>query len=324
MVLIAVLAFVAVFAIAAPLLVMGSGAAKAGQKEKVVAALDTALGVTASIPGADVSSFRKSESVSAIPLLNKALQQADIVPKVAALLKQANVGWTPGTLILMSLAGFAVSVYLVHLRSGSLIIGALAGLAVASGPFCYVLFRRMQRFGKFEKGLPEALDLIVGALRAGHSFSAAMGLVSRECADPVGYEFRAAFDEQNFGLDVRTSLDNLVSRVPLQDLKIAVTAIIIQRESGGNLAEVLEKTSYMIRQRFRLKKQISVHTAQGRLTGLILTVLPIALGFALYLINPDNMSLLWRREIGIKLLIAAGCSLVVGTLCIQKIVRIRI
>ena len=123
---------------------------------------------------------------------------------------------------------------------------------------------------------------------------------------------------------MRTSLDNLVERVPLQDLKMAVTAIIIQRESGGNLAEVLDKTSYMIRQRFRLRKQIMVHTAQGRLTGIILTILPIALGIALYIINPQNMSLLWTRDIGIKLLIAAGISLVIGTIAIQKIVRIKV
>lgn len=324
MFLIAILVFVAVFAVAAPLMVMGSGAAQAGQKEKVAAVLDTALGVAPDIKRTEALSFRKDESVSSIPLLNRVLQQADVVPRLAAMLRQADMKWTPGTLILMSLACFAAACYLLDLRTGSLIVGVLGGLAAGSGPVLFVQFKRSRRFGKFEKGLPEALDLVVGALRAGHSFSAAMGLVARECAEPVGSEFRATFDEQNFGLDVRTSLDNLVARVPLQDLKIAVTAIIIQRESGGNLAEVLEKTSYMIRQRFRLKKQIMVHTAQGRLTGLILTILPIALGFGLYLLNPENMSLLWRREIGIKLLIAAGISLAIGTACIQKIVHIKI
>jgi tight adherence protein B len=151
-----------------------------------------------------------------------------------------------------------------------------------------------------------------------------MGLVTRECSDPIAGEFKICFDEQNFGLESRVALENLTSRVPLQDLKIVVTAILIQRESGGNLAEVLEKTAYVIRQRFRLKKQVMVHTAQGRLTGYILTVLPIALGFALYVINPDMMSLLWTREIGVKLLIAAGAMLVIGTLIIQKIVRMEV
>ena len=113
-------------------------------------------------------------------------------------------------------------------------------------------------------------------------------------------------------------------RVPLQDLKIVVTAILIQRESGGNLAEVLEKTAYVIRQRFRLKRQVMTHTAQGRLTGWILTILPIALGVGLYIINPDAESLLWKREIGVKLLIAAGGMIVIGSLMIQKIVRMDV
>ena len=145
-----------------------------------------------------------------------------------------------------------------------------------------MLFKRSKRFGKFEQGLPEALDLMVSALRAGHSLIAAMGLVARECADPVGSEFKMCFEEQNYGLELKTALDNLIERVPLQDLSIVATAIMIQKESGGNLAEVLDKTSHVIRERFRLKRQIQTHTAQGRLTGWILSLLPVVLGIALY------------------------------------------
>jgi tight adherence protein B len=322
--LIFILVFIAVFAIAAPVLIMAAGVEKSAQKQKVAAALDSALGVGGDIAGADAVSFRKSEQVSAIPMLNRLLNRMDLVPRISRLLRQANMKWTPGTLILLSLAAFALPTYLVDLRTGVLAISVPVGLATGLLPTGFVMIKRMQRFGKFEQGLPEALDLIVGALRAGHSLSAAIGLVSRECPEPIGGEFRAAFDEQNFGLEMRMSLDNLLDRVPLQDLKMAVTAILIQRESGGNLAEVLDKTSYMIRQRFRLKKQIMVHTAQGRLTGLILTILPIALGVALYFLNPENMSLLWTRDIGIKLLIAAGVSLVIGTIAIQKIVHIKV
>ena len=155
-------------------------------------------------------------------------------------------------------------------------------------PFCFVLIKRGKRFKKFEEGLPDALDLMTSALRVGHSFNSSLSLVSRECSDPIGSEFKVCFDEQNYGLELRTALENLTDRMPLQDLKIVVTAILIQRESGGNLAEVLEKTAYVIRQRFRLKKQVMVHTAQGRLTGWILTILPIALGVGLYIVNPDT------------------------------------
>ncbi len=322
---IAVLVFIAVFAVCAPVLIMASGAGKAGQKKKIEAVLDTALGVpSAQIQRADAGSFRKKEHVSAIPLLNHWLNKLDLIPRIARLLRQAEMKWSPGMLMLLSLLAFALPSYLFDLRTGSIIFSMLIGAAFAFVPISIVLFKRHKRFTKFEQGLPEALDLIVGALRAGHSLSAAMGLVSRECPDPVGGEFRESFDEQNFGLEMRASLESMIERVPLPDLKMAVTAIIIQRESGGNLAEVLEKTSYMIRQRFRLRKQIMVHTAQGRMTGLVLTILPIALGVGLYIINPKNMSLLWTRDIGIKLLIGAGCSLVVGTICIQKIVRIKV
>ena len=138
-------------------------------------------------------------------------------------------------------------------------------------PFALVLFKRSRRFGQFEKDLPEALDLMVSGLRAGHSLLAAMALVARECPEPVGGEFKICFEEQNYGLEMKAALDNLLNRVPLQDLKITTTAIMIQKESGGNLAEVLDKTAHVIRERFRLKRQIMVHTAQGRLTGLILT-----------------------------------------------------
>jgi len=319
-----ILIFLGVFAIAAPLLVWSTGAHNAAKKEKVAAVLETALRKPVEKSGSDPASFRRSEINSSIPLLNRWLHRIDLMPRITLFLRQADLKLTPGGLVLMSATAFVVPGYIVNLKTGSALIGLGAGAALCMAPFGYVWFKRMRRFGKFEQILPEALDLIVSGLRAGHSLSSAISLVTRECPDPVSSEFRIAFDEQNFGLDMRVALDNLVNRVPMQDLKMAVTAIIIQRDSGGNLAEVLEKTAHMVRERFRLKKQVRVHTAQGRMTGLVLTVLPIALGIGLYILNPDNESLLWRRELGIKLLIAAGCSLVVGTALIQKIVRLKV
>jgi len=164
----------------------------------------------------------------------------------------------------------------------------------------------------------------VGALRAGQSLIAALKLVGNETPDPIGGEFRICFDEQNFGLDIRTAMDNLVSRVPLQDLRIVVTAILIQKESGGNLAEVLDKASSLIRERFRLRRQVRVHTAQGRMTGWILSLLPLALGIGLYLLNPVTMSILWTRPIGIKLLYTSAAMTVTGGLIIRKIVNMEV
>ena len=319
-----VLVFIAIFAIIAPLLVLWSGAAKAKSKKQVIAALDSALGPAQKEKPAPILDVRKSELFSSIPLVHKLLARVDLIPRLQKVLNQAEIKWTPGMLVLMSMVCFAGPGYLVYLRTGSILLGLLIGAVLAFLPLSFVLIKRGKRFKKFEAGLPDALDLMTSALRVGHSFNSAMSLVARECADPIGGEFRTCFEEQNFGLELRTAFENLVERVPLQDLKIVITAILIQRESGGNLAEVLDKTAYVIRQRFRLKRQVMVHTAQGRMTGWILTILPVALGLGLYFINPDTESLLWKREIGIKLMIAGAGMLVVGTLIIQKIVRMDV
>jgi len=214
--------------------------------------------------------------------------------------------------------------YLVYWRTDSILIGLAAGLLAGTMPYLWARHKRSKRLDKFQEGLPEALDLMVNALRAGHSLIAAMGSVARECADPIGCEFKACFEEQNYGLEMKTALDNLINRVPLQDLRIVSTAIMIQRESGGNLAEVLDKTSHVIRERFRLKRQVSVHTAQGRMTGWVLSLLPVLLGAALYFINPDMMSQLWKNPVGIKMLWTSFGMLVVGTLIIRHIVNMDV
>src|SRR5258708_6481896 len=324
MILIVALIFVAVFAVAAPLLIMWSGAGSTRPKKQAIATLNTALGTSKKAKFVPDINFQKSDKASAIPWLNGKLAKMNVVPAIQRLISQADLKLTVGALVLLSVACLAIPSYLINLRTGSVVPALLVGVVLGLLPIAYVLFMRGKRFKKFEAGLADALDLMVSALRVGHSFSSAMGLVTRESADPVKGEFKIAFDEQNFGLDLRTALDNLTHRIPLQDLRMVVTAILIQRESGGNLAEVLEKTSQVIRQRFRLKRQVGVHTAQGRLTGWILTILPLALGIGLYIVNPDTMSLLWKRDIGIKLLYGAGASLVIGTVLIQKIVRMEV
>jgi tight adherence protein B len=187
-----------------------------------------------------------------------------------------------------------------------------------------VLWKRAKRFRKFEEGLPGALDLMVSGLRGGHSLVSVLGLVSREGPDPVGPEFRISFDEQNYGLELRTALENLAVRVPIQDLRIVTTAILIQKETGGNLAEVLDKCATMIRERFRLKQEIRTKTAQGRLTGWVLSAMPLFLATMLYFIKPEVISLLWTRPAGLKMLYTGSVMMLVGGLIIRKIVRIRV
>jgi tight adherence protein B len=320
-----VLAFAGAFVVTVLLLLALNMSSTSRQAKRAATALQAAVGSDRQVSLLPPSDFRKNQQkISAVPLVNAILVRTNVVPKVQRLIKEADLKWTVGGLFLMSLSAFVFSAYLLYLRLHSSIVSLAVGIVACTLPFAFVFFKRQKRMEKFEQGLPSALDLMVSALRVGHSFTAAMGVVTRECPDPVGSEFKACYDEQNYGLDMRGALENLVERIPLQDLKIVVTAILIQRESGGNLAELLEKAADVIRQRFRLRRQVMVHTAQGRMTGWILTLLPIFLGLGLYLLNPKTMSLLWTRPLGVKLLIIAGCMLVIGTLLIQKIVRIDI
>ncbi|MGD0893359.1 MAG: type II secretion system F family protein [Terracidiphilus sp.] len=322
MVLIFGLVFVGVFSLIA-LVAYGSMAGDR-QAKQVIATLDSALATESIETRNEILNLRKSDKLSTIPWLNQHLLKLEIGPWMRSLLAQADLKWTVGGMLSMCVLCFVVPAYLVYWRTGSTPLAILIGAFLAFMPFAIALFKRSRRFGKFEVGLPEALDLMVSALRAGHSLIAAMGLVARECPDPIGTEFRICFEEQNYGLEMKTAIDNLLTRVPMQDLRIVATAIMIQKETGGNLAEVLDKVGWVIRERFRLKRQVATHTAQGRLTGIILTLLPVVLGIALYFVNPELMSILWTRPIGIKLLWVASIMIVIGGLIIRHIVNMEV
>jgi tight adherence protein B len=317
------LVFLGVFSVIALPLIAGNLGPSKNAKE-VQTRLESALATETPEVRDLVVDLRKDEQMSSIPWLNKRLLQFELAPFLRKTLDQANLSWSAGRLLAMCGVCFIVPAFVVHMRLGAVLPSLLAGAVLGLSPYGLVLFKRSQRFGKFEQGLPEALDLMVSGLRAGHSLIAAMGLVGRECPDPVGGEFKTCFEEQNYGLEMKGALDNMLDRVPLQDLRIVATAIMIQKESGGNLAEVLDKTAYVIRERFRLKRQVQTHTAQGRLTGWILTLLPVALGIAIYTINPTMMSVLWTRAIGVKLLYASAGMTVIGGLIIRKIVNMEV
>lgn len=316
------LIFLGVFAvIALPMIAMSGPSNRA---KNVQSRLDSALATETPEVQNLVVDLRKDEQLSSIPWLNSKLTHLELTPFLRKILDQANLNWSTGRLLSMCGASFVVSAAIAYFRFYSIPIAALAGGVLGMAPLGFVYFKRSKRFKRFEEGLPEAIDLMVSGLRAGHSLIAAIGLVGRECSDPVGGEFKICFEEQNYGLELKNALDNLTDRVPLQDLRIVATAITIQKESGGNLAEVLDKTAYVIRERFRLKRNVQTHTAQGRLTGWILTLLPVALGAAIYAINPTMMSVLWTRAIGIKLLWASAGMTVIGGLIIRKIVNMEV
>lgn len=270
------------------------------------------------------TNIKREERISSLEWINRWLTRFNLVEQTGLLLRQAGVKTPPETLLAISLGGWAALGCLVYMRTDALLPAGLLGALAVPAPLFYVLHRRTKRMARFEQQLPEALDMLVSALQVGHSLVSAMGSIGRDCAEPVGGEFRALFDEQNFGVDLRTAMTNLARRVPVQDVRIFVAAALIQKESGGNLAEVLSKVALTTRERFRLKKQIAVHTAQGRLTGWVLSILPVALGLGMYLVNPAEMSILWTSPTGLKMLYTAAGMIVVGTLIIRKIVHIRV
>ncbi|MFN7998311.1 MAG: type II secretion system F family protein [Bryobacteraceae bacterium] len=294
------------------------------QKQLAVTRLDSLITGAPTGGGDDLLDIRKHEVLSTIPWLNRLLTEIDFFPRLRMLLYQADLNWNVGRLLLMSVACLVFVAYVIYWRTDALPLALGVGLVAGAGPFVYVLSIRAKRFSAFERLLPEALDMMVGALRAGHSLTSTIGMVGREMAQPISREFRKCFDEQMYGIETRAAMLNLVTRVPIQPVRIIATAIMIQKESGGNLAEVLEKAAYVIRERFQLRRQINVHTAQGRMTGWILALLPVVLGFMLYLLNPESFSLLWKRPMGLRMLYGATVMTIIGSLIIRKIVRIRI
>jgi tight adherence protein B len=204
---------------------------------------------------------------------------------------------------------------------------AIALLGAALGavlPMIYARRKRDQRLRAFEEALPDALDLLARAIRAGHPIGAGIKIVADEAAEPVAGEFQRTFEEQRFGLPFEDTMLALSVRVPLIDLRMLVTAILIQREVGGNLAEVLDNLGDVIRQRFTVHRQLRVHTAQGRLSGYVLAVLPIAVGSIIYMVNPEYVNLLFTNQLGRFMLLSAIMLQLVGFLWIRRIIDIEI
>ena len=317
------LVFIGVFTV----FVLLAAATGTGESPQVKQRLEALTAVVASSrPDADdeIADIRKQELLSALPWLNRMLVKLDIAPRLRMFLYQADVKWTVGGLVLMSVSCWAFTGSLIYWRTDAGIPSLCFSAIFFLLPGFYVQRKRGKRFDTFEQKLPETLDTMVSAIRAGQSLITAISTVARDAAEPIRGEFRKCFDEMSYGIELRTAMVNLSTRVPLADVRMVVAAILIQKESGGNLTEVLENVAHIIRERFRLKRQIRVHTAQGRLTGWILSVLPVFLGLALYLISPESMSLLWTRPMGVKMLYASAVMTTIGALIIRKIVKIRI
>lgn len=322
MLLIPLVVFLAVFA--SFTLVMAAARGRSISPEAVRATLDSVLSKTP-LPATDkVVDLHKNIALSAIPLMDRLLSRIRGATELWRLLEQADLRWTPGRVVLTGVAAWLGALYAIQLNTGTLALPALLALPAAAAPFLYVLRKRQRRFNKFQEKLPDAIDLVVSALRAGNSTMGALGIMAADAPEPIRREFRICFDEQSYGVDLRAALQNLVNRVPLPDVRIITTAILIQKESGGNLAAVLEKTAQVIRDRFRLRDQVRVQSAQGRLTGWILSIMPLALGTLLFLIDPKYVEVLLTRPLGHKLIAIGVIMNLLGLLVIRKIIRIKV
>jgi tight adherence protein B len=197
-----------------------------------------------------------------------------------------------------------------------------AGLAVL--PLMWLLWRRKRRFKAFARQLPDAMELIARALRSGHSLASGLHVVVEEMPMPISTEFAIAYEEQNLGIPLEQALKNMLARMPNMDLKFFVTAVAIQRTAGGDMAEILDKISYIIRERFKIMGQVQALTGEGRISGVVLIGLPIALFFAVYYLNPEYVMLLFTEELGRKMIGVAVFLQILGAICIKKIIAIKI
>ncbi|HEY0321884.1 MAG TPA: type II secretion system F family protein [Pyrinomonadaceae bacterium] len=266
----------------------------------------------------------REELMSEIPWMNRMLVRVQAAMQLKRVLDQADSQITVTRLIMFSmmagiLAGLAASMLTV-----SLLLIVVIGLVGASIPFIHVFWMRKKRFDKFLEHLPDALELMSRALSAGHAFSEALHMVSTEMPEPIATEFRKTYEEQNLGLSLKLALENLTQRIPLLDLRLCVTAVLIQRETGGNLAEILEKVAVTIRERFRIMGDLKTLTTSSRMSAWLLCGLPIFVAIAVTGMNPEYMSILWKDQRGHKLIAAAILMQITGMLIVRKILKIKI
>jgi len=276
------------------------------------------------VPATVNQDILRHEAYSDLPLIDAVLQRIKIAADINTLIQQANSDWTVGRVIFGALVAGVVAGFLGGLWFDNVVFGVLCGLVAANGPYVYLRIKRAQRMRKFETVLPEAIDLLARALRAGHSLTAAIEMVAREVADPVGSEFRRVFEEQNFGLPMREALLNLANRLPVKDLQFLVTAMLVQKETGGNLAEVLDKTGAVIRERARLLGQLRIYTAQGRLTGWILGLLPFIVFLLMNMVHPGYAHVLLSDPTGRKAVWIGLGLMLIGIWMIRRIVDIKV
>ena len=270
------------------------------------------------------AAFLRDEVLSRIPAFDTWLRRSERVSVLQKMLAQGNVDVRAGNFLLLCAVSAVLLAAIAVIAGGNLLFGWAGALLGFFLPYAFASHKRTKRFAKFEEKFPEAIDTLARAVRAGHAFTTALEMIANEVSEPVAGEFRQLYEEQKFGLPVRDALLKLADRVPLVDVKFFITAVMLQRETGGNLAEILDNLSYVIRERFKILRQVRVHTAQGRLTMVLLMGLPPTIVVIMQLINPGFIQPLFTDPIGHALIVGGITMQTIGYFVIRKIIRIQV
>lgn len=317
----AIFTFLLIFALVALTLGLGFRFLEGQRKKKLTDMLETAAGRPTVVQTTVLLEPEKAQ-----PLV-RLLERFDLLRKIELQIQQAGMTLTAGGLLAQMLLGGLVG-GLIGLWLRVLIVPWLsAAAATAAGaalPYLYVLRQRQRRLAAFEEQFPEALDFLARAMRAGHAFSISLEMLANESTPPLSTEFRKVYNEQNLGLPIDVALKNLAERVPLLDAKFFVSAVLLQRETGGNLSEILTKLARIIRERFQLKGQVRAASAHGRVTGAVLTIMPVVLMLGLMVVAPGYLQSMANDPDGKYIIGAAILGLVLGHLTIRKIVDIKV
>lgn len=271
-----------------------------------------------------ISILRQEEKHSTIPLVDRLLNLFAIGDYLKKLIIQAGSRTNPGTVFLAIGSIGILALLILHFLTHNVLLSALIAPAPAALPYFYLVYKRSKRIRNFEEQLPEALDMIVNALRSGFTFELAIKLVAQELPDPLGYEFAVVFEEQNLGVPLADALAGMRYRVPTDELDILIITLVLHRRTGGNLAEVLEKASSTIRARFRLKREVRTKTAHGRFSGFVLIMLPLGLIVILMAMAPDYLLMMLNDKMGQYLLATAVIMQIIGIFIIRKITNIKL
>ncbi|MGA3054171.1 MAG: type II secretion system F family protein [Candidatus Korobacteraceae bacterium] len=281
-------------------------------------------GNSGALGGGGPAEFLKQTILSEVKWLNQLLERWTLAHKLSVLLTQAESSWSVSTVLLASGILGAMGFFIARFWLVDLIPGLIAGTLAATLPILVLRAKGARRLNKFNQKLPDALDLMARALRAGHSVGAAIEIVAQEGGEPLRSEFKEVYKQQSFGLPQRDALLQLGRRVPSADLQIVITAMLVQKETGGNLVDILERTTAVLRDRMRIQGELRVRTAQGRLTGWILCLLPVVMFFLINAANPGYADVLVHDPVGRKLTYAGIGMMALGGLLIRKIVRIKV